>query len=242
LGMFIFVVRVFLKSPTIALKGINLVLFSAIAYRAIVTFSRGGVLTAFLVIVTFLGYYFIKSSQDKKSEILGIFTLFVISLGLTWVMSSTQTDGYIDLRYSNKDHLGREKKDITTGRGHLFQEELAGFISNPFFGIGSSRAKDQRLEFEGQGVTSHSEVSRTLAEHGIFGIAMLLILIFKPLDFRSTNRKNYFFYPFLVFWFATINHSSMRIAAPAFIYALALLNVTYEKHPVHRKQLKEQDN
>ena len=30
----------------------------------------------------------------------------------------------------------------------------------------------------------------------------------------------------------------MRIAAPAFIYGLSLLNVQYEKNPIHRKQIK----
>ena len=34
---------------------------------------------------------------------------------------------------------------------------------------------------------------------------------------------------------------SMRIAMPAFIYALALLNVKDEKRPLHRKQLKQQN-
>ena len=145
------------------------------------------------------------------------------------------------MRYANKDHLGRDKKDITTGRGELFEKEIDGFITNPFFGIGSSRAKDRRIEEEGQGVTSHNEISRTLAEHGMLGVVILIILIFKPLDFRSRNKENYFFYAFLCFWFATINHSSMRIAAPAFIYALALLNVTNEKRPLHRKQLKQQN-
>lgn len=46
------------------------------------------------------------------------------------------------------------------------------------------------------------------------------------------------FYAFLAFWFATINHSAMRIAAPGFIYGLSLLNVTNEKRPLHRKQIK----
>ena len=119
----------------------------------------------------------------------------------------------------------------------LFENELRGFIQSPFFGIGSSRAKDQRIEVEGQGVTSHSEMSRLLAEHGMLGVMIILILVFKPFDLRSRNKRNYFFYAFLCFWFATINHSSMRIAAPAFIYALTLLNVTHEKHPVYRKQI-----
>ena len=118
--------------------------------------------------------------------------------------------------------------------------ELEGFIASPIFGIGSSRAKDQRIENTGQGVISHNEVSRTLAEHGVFGVFILIILIFKPLYHRTENKSNIFFYAFLCLWFATINHSGMRIAMPAFIYALALLNVKNEKNPVRRKQLKEQ--
>ena len=76
-----------------------------------------------------------------------------------------------------------------------------------------------------------------LAEHGIFGVIILVILIFKPLEIRGRNKENYYFYAFLAFWFLTINHTSMRLAMPAFIYALALLNVTNEKRPVHRKRL-----
>jgi len=238
LGMFIIVVRLFTKSPTIALKLINAVLLMLITFRAVVTFSRGGVLTAFITIAAFLFFYYLQAKASKKNEIVMIFMLFCISLAGTWVISSTQTGGFIDLRYTNKDHLGREKQDITTGRGELFMNELEGFISSPFFGIGSSRAKDQRIEIEGQGVTSHSEVSRTLAEHGLLGVVILIILLLKPMDLRSKNPSNYFFYAFLAFWFATINHSSMRLAAPAFIYALALINISYEKNPVYRKQLK----
>ena len=154
------------------------------------------------------------------------------------MVSVNRTGGLVDLRYANKDHLGREKSSLTTGRVELFEHELEGFITNPFLGIGSSRAKDQRIEVDGQGVTSHSEFSRTLAEHGILGVIILLILIFKPLDIRSKNKSNYYFYAFFAFWFLTINHMSMRLAMPAFIYGLALLNVTHEKRPVHRKQLK----
>lgn len=239
LGMFIMAVRLFTKSPGIVLKLINAGLLILISYRAVVTFSRGGVIAAILAILVFLFFYFIKASYKKKNEVIGIFVLFCLSLVITWGISSNQSEGLIDLRYANKDHLGREKEDLTTGRGELFENELEGFIASPFFGIGSSRAKDQRIEIEGQGVTSHSEVSRTLAEHGIFGVIILVILIFKPLDMRSQNRQNYYFYAFLAYWFITINHMSMRIAMPAFIYALALLNVTNETASVHRKQLKK---
>ena len=237
LGVIVLAIRFFTKSPTLGLKLLNVVLLMLVGYRAIVTFSRGGVIAAVIVILAFLLVYFWEVGSKKRSEILFMFLLFCGSVALTWVISSKQTEGYIDLRYANKDHLGREKADLTTGRGTLFMEELEGFLNNPFLGIGSSRAKDQRIEEEGQGVTSHSEVSRMLAEHGILGVAMLLILLIKPLDFRAKNSRNYYFYAFLCFWFATINHSSMRIAAPAFIYALALLHVINEKSTLHRKPL-----
>lgn len=241
LGVSILAMRFFTNSPTLGLKLLNAALLMLVGYRAIVTFSRGGVIAAIIVILAFLLVYFWEVGSRKRNEMVFMFMLFCGSVALTWVVSSEQTEGYIDLRYANKDHLGREKADLTTGRSALFMEELEGFINSPFLGIGSSRAKDQRIEEEGQGVTSHNEVSRLLAEHGILGVAILLILLIKPLDFRSKNHRNYYFYALLAFWFATINHSSMRIAAPAFIYALALLKVTDEKPSIHRKQLKPQE-
>src|SRR5690606_6353270 len=176
-----------------------------------VTFSRGGVVAAILAIFVFLFYFFIKASSRKRNEVLGIFVLFCLSLMAAWIISSNQSNGLIDLRYANKDVLGREKAELTTGRSKLFMGELDGFISSPFLGIGSSRAKDERIEVEGQGITSHSEVSRMLAEHGMFGVIILIILIFKPLDIRAYNKENYYFFAFLAFWFITVNTMSMRI-------------------------------
>ncbi|SFN72556.1 O-antigen ligase like membrane protein [Bizionia echini] len=242
LGMFVMAVRLFTKSPNLGLKLLNATILGLITFRAITTLSRGGVIAAVMAILIFLFYYYRHSRAKKRNEVIAIFGLFCISLVMTWFVSINQTDGLVNLRYANKDHLGRDKQGLTTGRAELFEEELEGFVASPFWGIGSSRAKDQRIEEDGQGVTSHSELSRTLAEHGIFGVVILLILIFKPLDMRAKNRQNYYFYAFLAFWFLTINHMSMRIAMPAFIYGLALLHVTHDKRPIHRKQLTNSTN
>ncbi|PWK18607.1 O-antigen ligase family protein [Xanthomarina spongicola] len=238
LGMIIVGIRLFVNSSNFGIKLLNILLLIFISYRAVVTLSRGGVIAAVLCLAIFLVFYFAQASSNVRNKVLGVFVLFISALTLAWVISSNQTRGLTEMRYANKNASGIEKKDLTTGRSELFLGEIEGFITNPFFGIGSSRAKDRRIEEEGQGITSHNEISRTLAEHGIFGIIILVILLFKPLDMRASNKQNYYFYVFLAFWFATINHSSMRIAAPAFIYGLALLNVTHEKRPLHRKQLK----
>jgi hypothetical protein len=239
LGMFAIAVRLFMKSPSLGLKIVNLLILGAMTFRAIVTFSRGGVFAAIIVIAAFLWILFYRSSGRQRNNVIGMFILFSLAVGITWQISSSQTLGLIDKRYANEDSKGREKTDISTGRWILFEEEIDGFLNNPFLGIGASRVKDIRVETSGHELPSHNEVGRLLSEHGFLGFIILLILIIKPLAYRTTNKRNYLFYAFLAFWFATINHSGMRIAAPAFLYALALLNITHEKTPVHRKQIKQ---
>jgi hypothetical protein len=239
LGMFAIVVRLFLKSPSLFLKIFNLVILGAMTFRAIVTFSRGGVVAAVIVIIAFLGIIFLRSNTQQKGRIVGSFVLFSIAIVMTWIISSNQTRGLIDKRYANEDAQGREKADLSTGRVELFMEEINGFLSSPFLGIGASRVKDIRVEQSGTQVPSHNELGRLLSEHGFLGILIILILVIKPLAYHASNRRNLFFYAFFFFWFATINHSGMRIAAPSFLYALCLLNVTYETPVIHRKLLKK---
>ena len=107
-------------------------------------------------------------------------------------------------------------------------------------GIGVGKTKEYREEKLDILAASHNEISRLLSEHGVFGLIALLILLAAPLFYRIGNRKNYLFYSFYGFWFLTINHSSMRVAAPAFLYALALLNVMHEpKNTVPRQQISQ---
>ena len=118
-----------------------------------------------------------------------------------------------------------EKEDLTTGRAELLNTELQAFYEHPLTGIGIGKVKEFREEEIGRVSASHNEISRILSEHGIFGLTALGILLFAPLFFRIKNRSNLYFFSFLAFWFLTINHSSMRIAAPAYIYGLSLISI-----------------
>ncbi|WP_299527061.1 O-antigen ligase [Winogradskyella sp.] len=237
LGMFVFCVNFFLSSKSTVIKGINILLFGLISYRAIITFSRGGVLTAILMIIGFLGIFYLKTSLKSKRRISLYFVMLLFASSVIWLVSSSQTSGLIDKRYSNQDASGRVKEDVSAGRVEIFKSELEGFYSEPIFGVGASVMKERRKAITGETIATHSELSRMISEHGILGVIMLLILLITPLAYRINNTRNYLFYAFLIFWFATINHSAMRIAAPGFIYALALLNITYEKRPLHRKRV-----
>jgi len=236
-AMFVFTVRFFTKSNSQILKYTNILLLAVISYRGIVTFSRGGIFVAIAMIAFFLFFYFKKSTYKNKRRISVLITVFIVVGFTVWTVSSIETSGFIEKRYSNEDALGREKEDISTGRTDLISFELNAFLENPVFGIGVGKVKEVRLEKTGIEAASHNEMSRILSEHGIFGLLAFGILFITPLVFRLRNKSNIYFYSFFLFWFLTINHSSMRIAAPAFIYGLSLLNVIYEKPIVHRKQI-----
>jgi hypothetical protein len=224
-------------SKTLIIKILNLTLLALIAYRGIITFSRGGIFTAIVCVLAFLALYFINAPSKRKAELFRSISIIVL-LGVgIWFYSSVQTLGFIDKRYANQDAAGRVKEDVTTGRVELLTSEFQEFFKNPFLGVGVGKIKEVRLESIGINAASHNEMSRILAEHGTFGVVAFLILLFIPLMLRSKNKKNYLFYSFYLFWFLTINHSSMRIAAPAFIYALCLLDIQYDKPIVHRKQI-----
>jgi hypothetical protein len=237
IGMFVLSVRFFMLSPSIFLKILNGLLLAAVSYRAIVTFSRGGVITAIIMITVFVFYYFRKVNQKAKFRISRTVLLFVSMGLLIWLYSSVQTSGMIDMRYANKDALGREKSDISTGRADLVSYELDEFLRNPVLGVGVGKIKELRQMNEGIDAASHNEMSRILSEHGLFGMVAFLILLISPLLFRIRNKSNIFFFSCYVFWFLTINHSSMRIAAPAFIYGLCLLDIQFNSTKTKKTKL-----
>ncbi|MBU3822722.1 O-antigen ligase family protein [Flavobacteriaceae bacterium XHP0103] len=235
IGIFVAASKFFMSKELLSHRMIDLLLLGLFGFRALVTFSRGGVITAIAMILFFLGLYYVKVNFKTKFKIKFSALAFLVVIGMVWLVSSMQTSGFLDKRYANQDAAGREKEDVTTGRVDLLAYEFGEFMENPFLGIGVGKVKEVRLDETGVAAASHNEMSRILAEHGLLGIIAFLILLLTPLVYRLGNKSNLFFYSFYIFWFLTINHSAMRIAAPAFIYGLCLLNIKYEAPAVHRQ-------
>lgn len=227
LGFFILLTRFFIPYKNILVHGTMMVFMALMGYRALLTFSRGGVITAIACAVVFIGIYFFVVNIKRKAFVTARVVLIVFGAVALWGASEARTGGMITNRYTNKDSLGREKDDFTTGRKDLMEAEIDAFKTNPVFGLGVGRVKGYFEEELGVTLPTHNEVSRTLSEHGLFGILALLTLIFAPIITKLQGRQNIYFYPFILFWLLTIMHSSMRIAAPAFLYALSLLNINY---------------
>ncbi|MBN2868121.1 MAG: O-antigen ligase family protein [Flavobacteriaceae bacterium] len=236
LGFFLATVRFFYFSNTKLVKYIDLFLILLFAFRAIVTFSRGGVFTAIIMIMAFIFFQYKSMDKVNKGRMLSSVIVFLVIGIATWVISTIQTNGMIEKRYANQNAVGMEKDDVTTGRTDLFLAEFEEFLENPLLGVGVGRIKDLRFQETGIHAASHNEMSRIIAEHGFLGILAFSILLLVPLFFRIKDRTNVLFFSFYLFWFLTINHSAMRIAAPAFIYALSLIHIKDETPRLHRQQ------
>lgn len=237
LAVFLLSTRLF-TIKNLKINIIDALLLLMVGYRGVVSFSRGGIVTAILCVFAFLMlFYFKQNAKTIKKLNLKIIGVLVIFISV-WIFSSLETGGLIGNRYTNRNAMGQMEDDITTGRVELIETELTAFYHHPITGIGVGKGKEYRQEQLGIGIASHNELSRLLAEHGILGVFALCILIFVPITFWFKFKNNYYFLAFVVFWFMTINHSAMRIALPAFVYGLALLYIVDEKkNPVHRKRL-----
>jgi hypothetical protein len=225
LGMFIFFSRIILESRSKFLVVLNLIIVFNISYRGMLTFSRGGMITGFLMIVLLLSFLYFKSNYRGKVKLNYIIVIISFAMMAVWGYTSSQTGGLINKRYKNQDAAGRTKEDNFTGRAEIAEDEINIFLENPVFGVGVGKGVEVRGMKTGIVVLSHDEITRMLAEHGTLGIFALLILFFTPLILYMENSFNMFLFCFVAFWFLTINHAAMRTAVPAFVYSLSLLNV-----------------
>jgi O-antigen ligase len=236
IGMFIFFSRLLLESKTKLLFAINLFITFNITYRGLITFSRGGMITGFIMIIILLLYLYMSTKNRGKSKLHYLFGFMVLMSFITWNYTSSQTDGLIEKRYANQDASGRVKESQFTGREEIFTNEINSFIDNPIFGVGVAKGVELRTNLTGEVALTHNEVSRMLAEHGLFGITALLILLFTPILLFLDNKQHIFLLCFMLFWLLTINHAAMRLSAAAFVYSLTLLKVYInEESPLHRE-------
>ncbi len=237
IGMFVFFSRLLLESKSKLMFVINMIILFNITYRGLVTFSRGGMVTGFVMILFLLFYIYLNSKNQGKYNLYKLLGFMSFAFLVIWLYTSNQTGGLIDKRYANQDAAGRVKESQLTGREEIWDSEIDDFLDNPVFGIGVAKALEIReVKSGGLIIASHSEISRTLAEHGTMGIIALLIVFFTPIFLFLDNKQHIFMFSFLFFWLLTINHAAMRIAAPAFVYSLSLLKVFMDEAPsLHRK-------
>lgn len=235
IGMGVFIITISIISKVKITGYIILDIFFLIyfSYRGLLTFSRGGIATAIVAVVSFCFFYIIYKKINAKVLFKYFFVVSFFLLSL-WLYTSDVTGGMLNNRYTGKNAIGVQK-DITSGRTKIFSVQFDNFLENPL-GIGVGNGKYKRLDSTVKvTAASHNEVGRLLEEHGYIGFFLLILLMSIPFFnfFRGDFYQKGFILSFYLIWFLTINHSAMRIALPGFIYALSLIRITnYEEEDV----------
>lgn len=165
---------------------VDLALSGLFLFQGLLTFSRGGIIGGVLGIVLFTLWSQRYSATGVKNRLkyvnLGKIIFFSIPiLVLLTLYANTITKGNLLLRYQGETHgtlIGAKEKDlntVTTGRFEMFLADLKTFSDYPILGSGVSVSS--KIRTHNTGATAHVELSRLLAEHGILGIILFLILI-----------------------------------------------------------------
>lgn len=229
LGIFCSAALLFARREFTGYIAFDIAILFYIMYRGLITFSRGGIMAAFIALSAFVVLYSLWSKMGFKFY----FKIFALGIALSagvWFYTSSATGGMLQNRYSGKNAAGIQKEDITSGRFDILNEQLNNFYESPILGIGVGNGKYKRLEgIKKVTAASHNEIGRLIEEHGLVGVFSLLLLFVSPvvLFLKTDFLQKAFLISFFLFWLLTISHSAMRIALPSLAYGLSLINIKY---------------
>ncbi len=205
---------------------VDVALMAMFLIRGFATFSRGGLIGGLAALVLLVLLSIVLSKRVIRwSRLIPYMAGGFFVLLLTWNYVNRVSEKRLQFRYQGIDYRTGQARDITSNRLFILERELQLFVDNPLFGIGPGMIRETALR--GNFIANtHSEFSRTLAEHGLFGVAALLILILYPVMVITKRPKEYWpiLFAFLFLAFFTMFHSAMRLAMPALLYSLSLFS------------------
>lgn len=206
-----------------------------VAYRALLTFSRGGLFAVVIAVgVSFLGLLVLsRDFRSRFGKYSMILCLAAVAASGIFYIANKATGNWVLYRYQGLDSSEVEHGEnlregsYLTGRENLAAAELDIFLDNWVTGVGLGMSVELR-RFHSE-VSTHSEPSRLMAEHGILGLfALCLLLVVFPADRLLKDRNmlsQQFFLLFFVLGINTMLHAAMRMAMPGVVtgFAFALV-------------------
>ncbi|MBZ0319447.1 MAG: O-antigen ligase family protein [Anaerolineae bacterium] len=184
--------------------------------QILLTFSRGGAIVLGLCIASTLITQILnfdkKESVHSKVFLWASFFAFIFLL-ILWPRIEDFTEGGLTRRYTSED----------TERVRIISAELEIWRDYPLLGIGPGRTILFIGNYTPQVNHSHTEFSRLLSEHGIFGLLIILLLIKGAItnySRQATVLSRIWAVSFIVYSFLYMTQAATRTVAPSIIYAL----------------------
>ena len=240
LGIFIIGLSLFSGYRITGYRVVDFGLVALFAIRGLLTFSRGGIITAVGALFVAIFIFASKANNPQLIKKLFVTGLFVVIAGLMLFNYTNElTGGFLKRRYSNESSVQGKKRDFTTGRLRILISELEAFGEYPVLGAGVGMGKYFRIKQGKKALASHTEFSRLLAEHGLYGLLALLILLFSPLVYylQSNDLSKPLVAAFTILCFLTMTHGAMRLAMPGFLYGLIFIHLLpISDDSLHREQ------
>ncbi|MCU0333828.1 MAG: O-antigen ligase family protein [Chitinophagaceae bacterium] len=222
-------------------KWMDLVVLSFLLVRGLLTFSRGGMGTVLLVVLAIIIFPKAKAVwQDNEIRFrqlrTGPLLIALLILAGSFYLINEYTDNFLLYRYQGKTQRSLQTgfdqsvdiDQVTSGRYTILMSDINMFIGNPAVGVGVGQSPMIRAEYGGPaGTAAHLEMTRLLAEHGIPGLVLVIMIYIYPFAMTGSEPNNYRRLIMLVFIITALSatfHSAMRTMATPLLFAFAFIN------------------
>jgi len=221
-----FLIFIFEKNNSI--RVISFVLLGLFLVQSILTFSRGGLYNAVI------GIFFavLHVLRNRRSRIRFIFLFVILILFLFFYLYPRLEDftsGLLTQRFTDTD---------LTNRFEIALGEIMVWLDYPLFGTGPGVSKYMTLRYTGIYTAAHTEYTRLLSEHGVFGLLASIILgvIIVKSYLKSPNWVYKTWVVVFIMWpLAEMTHAAMRVASISVLLGLANSNWISEINEYRKK-------
>lgn len=182
--------------------------------HSVITFSRGGLYS--LAAGIFGAFWFLLATPRARLRLALGAVAFVV-IGGFYVLPRMD-------RFTQGALMNRITDTEPSGRFLLMQAELEQFNRFPLLGVGPGKTILLVQGYEVAKVAGHTEFTRLLAEHGVFGLGALLLMGVMALQnfLRQQNAPGRAICIGLMLWSAmTMMHAATRLAMTCFMFGLA---------------------
>jgi hypothetical protein len=196
-----------------ALKVVLLGAMIIFGMQSALTFSRTGLYLG-IISVVLASFYLVRNPR----LLIQVLLLAVVTFGVISYVVMPRLESFTGGALSD-----RFKTVHTTGRSEIMKADLKIWAENPILGIGVGQAKMARAKFH-EKHQAHTEFTRLLAEHGLFGCLAFVALLMIPVSAYARTkslRGKAVVVSMVGFGFLFMMASGMRLVLPAFTLGIA---------------------